>query len=144
MANTIDELRSHLFETLAALKDKETPMELDRARAIADVGKVIVDSAKVEVDFLKVTGATRSTGFLPEGDNPKAPVGRRLGGQVTPAEAALHPGAIGTMPVCRLCGCRLTVAYLIERGLCGSCCDRPEAPTVKRSNGRVDPIRKPA
>lgn len=43
-------------------------MELDRARAIADVAKVIVDSAKVEVDFLKVTGAATSTGFIPEGE----------------------------------------------------------------------------
>jgi hypothetical protein len=63
--NKIDDLRNHLFETLEALKDDEKPMELDRARAIADVSRVIVDSAKVEVDFLKVTGALRSTGFLP-------------------------------------------------------------------------------
>lgn len=61
----IDDLRSHLFETLAALRDKDKPMDLDRARAVADVAKVIVDSAKVEVDFLKVTGASHSTNFLP-------------------------------------------------------------------------------
>jgi hypothetical protein len=40
-------------------------MDIDRAKAIADVARVIVDSAKVEVDFLKVTGASRSTTFLP-------------------------------------------------------------------------------
>jgi hypothetical protein len=70
MKNKIDDLRNHLFETLEALKDKEEPMDLDRARAIADVAKVLVESAKVEVDFLKVTGAARSTDFLPDGSEP--------------------------------------------------------------------------
>lgn len=64
----IDDLRTHLFETLAALKDKDKPMDLDRARAISDVSRVIVDTAKVEVEFLKVTGALKSTGFLPDAD----------------------------------------------------------------------------
>jgi len=66
-------LRNHLFETLEALKDDEKPMELARARAIADVARVIVESAKVEVNFLNVTGAMRGTGFLPDGDEPSAP-----------------------------------------------------------------------
>lgn len=71
--NKIDDLRNHLFETLEALKDKDEPMDLDRARAVADVARVIVDSAKVEVDFLKVTGGTKSTDFLPNGDEPILP-----------------------------------------------------------------------
>lgn len=79
MRNKIDDLRNHLFETLEALKDKEEPMDLDRARTVADVARVIVESAKVEVDFLKVTGAVRSTGFLPDGDESAAP--RKLNGQ---------------------------------------------------------------
>jgi hypothetical protein len=66
MKNKIEDLRNHLFETLEALKDKDEPMDLARARAIADVAGVVIDSAKVEVDFLKVTGGLRSTGFLPE------------------------------------------------------------------------------
>jgi hypothetical protein len=78
MKNKIGDLRNHLFETLEALKDEEKPMELDRARAIADVAKVLVESAKVEVDFLKVSGAASSTDFLPIGEDPAAPVGRRL------------------------------------------------------------------
>ncbi len=65
MKNKIDDLRNHLFETLEALKDDEQPMDIDRAKAIAEVGKVIVESAKVEVRFLEVTGAARGTGFLP-------------------------------------------------------------------------------
>lgn len=82
MKNKIDDLRNHLFETLEALKDEEKPMDLDRARAVAEVAKVIVESAKVEVAFLKVTGAARSTAFLPDGDEHTAPVARRLTGQV--------------------------------------------------------------
>lgn len=81
MANTknkIDDLRNHLFETLEALKDDDKPMELDRARAIADVAKVLVESAKVEVAFLKVTGAAKSTDFLPNGDETVMPAPRRL------------------------------------------------------------------
>ena len=65
MKNKLGDLRNHLFETLEALKDDEKPMDLDRARAVADVARVIVESAKVEVNFLKVTGALRSTDFLP-------------------------------------------------------------------------------
>ena len=80
--NKIEDLRNHLFETLEALKDDEKPMDLARAKAIADVGRVIVDSAKVEVDFLKATGSMRSTGFLPEEDagTPAVPAPRRLSG----------------------------------------------------------------
>lgn len=74
MKNKIDDLRNHLFETLEALKDDEKPMEIARAQAIADVAKVIVESAKVEVAFLKTTGALRSTDFLPtEAVEPKKP-----------------------------------------------------------------------
>ena len=72
--NKIEDLRNHLFETLEALRNKEEPMELDRAQAVADVARVIVDSAKVEVAFLKVTGERKSTDFLPTEDddiNPK-------------------------------------------------------------------------
>jgi hypothetical protein len=67
--NRIEDLRNHLFETLEALKDDEKPMDLDRARAVADVARVIVDSAKVEVEFAKVTneatGEFPGSSFLP-------------------------------------------------------------------------------
>lgn len=76
MKNKIEDLRNHLFETLEALKDPDKPMEIDRARAVADVARVIVDSAKVEVDFLKTTGQSYGTDFLPA-DIGRGP--RRLG-----------------------------------------------------------------
>ncbi len=64
MKNKIEDLRNHLFETLEALKDKDAPMEIARAKAVAEVAKVIVDTAKVEVEFIKVTGQDGS-GFIP-------------------------------------------------------------------------------
>lgn len=65
MKNKISDLRDHLFETLEALKDKEKPMDIERANAIANVAGVIVHSAKVEVDLLKITGGVGS-GFIPQ------------------------------------------------------------------------------
>lgn len=65
MSKKIEDLREDLFATIKALRDKENPMDLARAQTIANVAKVIVDSAKVEVDFLKVTGERESTDFFP-------------------------------------------------------------------------------
>jgi hypothetical protein len=63
MQNKIEDLRNHLFATLEALRDEEKPMEIERAKAVAQVAQVIVDSAKVENDFIKATGSTGS-GFI--------------------------------------------------------------------------------
>jgi hypothetical protein len=54
--NTITDLRDHLFETLEGLKDKEAPLELDRAKAICQVAQTIINSAKIEVDYLETAG----------------------------------------------------------------------------------------
>ena len=68
MKNRIQDLRNHLFATLESLRDPDKPMELDRARAIAEVAQVIINTAKVEVDFLRTGGTPgEGTGFI-EGD----------------------------------------------------------------------------
>lgn len=64
MKNKIEDLRNHLFETLEALKDKDAPMQIERALAVAKVAQVIVNSAKVECDFVKLTGRKHSD-FIP-------------------------------------------------------------------------------
>ncbi len=51
----ITALRVHLMETLASLRDRDNPMEPDRARAVAQVASVLVDTARIEVDYLKAT-----------------------------------------------------------------------------------------
>lgn len=65
MRNKIEDLRNHLFATLESLQDETQPMAVDRAKAIADVAQVIVNSAKIEVDFIKATGNDTKTGFIP-------------------------------------------------------------------------------
>jgi hypothetical protein len=70
LRNKIQDLRDHLFETIEALKDQDKPMDLERAKAIAEVAQVVINSAKVEVEFMKATGAAKSTGFLPEEEEP--------------------------------------------------------------------------
>lgn len=64
MKNKLDDLRNHLFATLEALGDKESFMELDRARVIADVAQTIINSAKVEVDAMNVTRKITTSKFL--------------------------------------------------------------------------------
>lgn len=77
MKNKMVDLRNHLFATLEALADTDKPMEIDRARVIAEVAREITNTAKVEVDFLRATDSVRGTGFIPddssiiEGQTPK-------------------------------------------------------------------------
>ena len=59
----INILRGHLLATLADLRNRDNPMEPDRARAVAQVASVLVDTAKVEIDYLKITGHDNS-GFI--------------------------------------------------------------------------------
>jgi len=57
----LDQLRQHLMGTLADLRNRDKPMEPDRARAVAQVASVLVDTAKVEIEYLKATNQDRST-----------------------------------------------------------------------------------
>lgn len=58
---TIEDLRSVLFETIAAVRDGSMP--LDRAKTVSDLAQVMVNSAKVEVEFVKATSSDGS-GFM--------------------------------------------------------------------------------
>lgn len=59
--NNIDTLREHLFATMAGLKDKS--IDLDTAKTMAEVGQVLINSAKVEVDFVRANGGGKSEFF---------------------------------------------------------------------------------
>jgi hypothetical protein len=54
MKNRIEDLRDHLFETLESLKDKDKPMEIERAEAICSVAGKIIESARAETDRIRV------------------------------------------------------------------------------------------
>jgi hypothetical protein len=62
----ITQVRQALLDTLADLRDRSNPMDIDRAKAVATVAGVLVDSARVENDYLKLTGQDRSA-FLEVG-----------------------------------------------------------------------------
>lgn len=68
----IDQVRQSLLDTLADLRNKEQPMDIERAKAVATVAGVLVDTAKVENEYLKITGQDRSN-FLeqPANDIPR-------------------------------------------------------------------------
>lgn len=66
--NKMQDLRNHLFETIELLLDDESKLSVDKAKAIADVAQVIVNTAKVEIEFIrtidKTDGIYKSNGFL--------------------------------------------------------------------------------
>jgi len=55
---TIGDLRTALFAAIDGIK--AGTLSLDQGRAINDLSKTIVDSAKVEVDYLRVTEGTKA------------------------------------------------------------------------------------
>jgi hypothetical protein len=69
VANDITELRTHLFDTLRGLKDGS--VDVDKAKAVSQIADTIIDTAKVEVDFMRVAGGA-GTGFIAlDGEAPK-------------------------------------------------------------------------
>jgi hypothetical protein len=61
MKNKISDLRNHMFAALERLGNEELSKEqmsaeIERSRAISECGKVIVESAKAEIMFAKMTG----------------------------------------------------------------------------------------
>ncbi len=72
MQNKIEDLRNHLFAQLERLSDDEkmkNPLalerELKRAHSLSEVSSVIVATAKVETDYLRVTGKAPERTFIP-------------------------------------------------------------------------------
>lgn len=75
--STITDLRAALMGTLSDLRNRENPMDVDRAKAVAQVAGVIVETAKVEIDYLRVTGGNRSDFIEPAQELPPGIVGIR-------------------------------------------------------------------
>ena len=62
--NNLAALRAELFATLRAVK--AGTLQLDQARAVNDIAKTLVDSAKVEVAYIAATGSGESGFIEPE------------------------------------------------------------------------------
>ena len=118
MNKDINDLRDRLFATLDGLSDKENPMPIERAKAIADVARVIVDSAKAETQLLEAVGARgAATKFIPSppAASPTAPRQRQL------------PGS--TAGVCQNCGGRLRPETNGGGSLVDRCADCGRSPS---------------
>ncbi|MBN0231177.1 hypothetical protein JTL43_32715, partial [Pseudomonas aeruginosa] len=48
--------------TIEGLLDEENPLDIERAKAVAHVGSVIIESAKVEVKALEIIGSPDGSG----------------------------------------------------------------------------------
>lgn len=70
MKNKIEDLRNHLFATIEGLLDADKPLEIERAKAVAQVAAVMIESAKVEVKAIELLDQRGST-FLQIGQEGK-------------------------------------------------------------------------
>ena len=65
--NKINDLRNHLFEVIEMLKDDEqNSMTIEKAKAIVDVSQAIINTDKVEVDYIRATDGVRRTNYETE------------------------------------------------------------------------------
>ncbi len=75
--NKLSDLRDHIFSALERIDDDQlTPEQLEneikKANAVANLSSMIIQSAKIEVDFIKVTGRLDSkTELFKSIDSPK-------------------------------------------------------------------------
>lgn len=83
--NKITDLRNHLFETIEALKDPDKPMDVKQAHAICAAAKVLIDTARVEVDFMRTVGETLGQ---------TVEVQSEFFGHLEPRQAALPPAPL--------------------------------------------------
>lgn len=64
--NHISTVRQALIDTIRDLRDPTKPMDIARARAVSEVAQTVINSAKVEVDYLKATSQNSATFFEPK------------------------------------------------------------------------------
>jgi hypothetical protein len=74
MNNTIQDLRETLFATLRGLNDGT--IDIERARAVGDISQTIINTGKLEVEFLRQTGRG-GTGFVPQLEEPAGAAERK-------------------------------------------------------------------
>lgn len=63
--NDISTLRESIFETISALKSGS--IDVEKAKVIGDLSQVIINSAKVEVDYIRANGGGQAVFFKVEG-----------------------------------------------------------------------------
>ena len=63
MSFKIQDLRNELFDTLKKVKAGE--VDIVQARAVCDVASVIIDSARAETEFVKLSDSLGASDFIP-------------------------------------------------------------------------------
>ena len=61
------------------LLDADDPMDIAQAQAVSKVGDTIVNAAKVELDFIRLTGVTPPAGLFSSGDDDVKPLAKLEG-----------------------------------------------------------------
>jgi hypothetical protein len=60
--NNMDTLREHLFATLEGLKNGS--IDVEKAKVMGEVSQVLINSAKLEVDYIRAKNGTGNSSFL--------------------------------------------------------------------------------
>jgi hypothetical protein len=89
MSKTLDDLRDRLFAAIDGVKSGNIPV--DKARAINDLGQTIINTAKVEVDYLRVSAQKQSRFLAPGAPSLPGPAGEAG----TPAAPSPGNGILG-------------------------------------------------
>ncbi|MEA9994282.1 hypothetical protein QN382_19010 [Pseudomonas sp. 10B1] len=64
MKNKLSDLRDHLFAQLEAVRDAsedDLPKEVQRAQSVSNISRVLIESAKVEIEYFKHIGGEKSS-----------------------------------------------------------------------------------
>lgn len=68
MKNKLIDLRNHLFVALENLAEAESTEQIEaaakKADAMSGIAKVLIDSARVEIDYLRNVGLDRESDFI--------------------------------------------------------------------------------
>jgi hypothetical protein len=66
MKNKIQDLRNHLFEQIERLSDDELNLEneVKKAQAMAQIAHQIIETARVEVNYIRTIGTSQKSEFI--------------------------------------------------------------------------------
>lgn len=67
--SNLQTLRDHMFSTLAGLK--EGTIDIEKAKVMGEIGQVLINTAKVEVDFIRANNGGRSEFLENSGVTPR-------------------------------------------------------------------------
>lgn len=79
MKNKLTDLRDHLFAQLEAVReaaDEDLAKEVQRAQSVSDISRVLIESAKVEIDYYRHIGGENSASTFIESKPALPPAGR--------------------------------------------------------------------